>query len=251
MKYLFIISPTSSGSTFLSKALSKCSQTLSLYDEEEYMREGDYFLEHYGPAGWSTKYTTPRLWTEHPEYFSNSLYYDWEKIKENWHKAWRRDKKYNKVTYPIFVEKSPSNLMKAHFITKFFPNTYFILLLRSPFALYESIKRHVEEETKSKLDPIRVSTHIIDCFKWQLSNMQSLPNKLYIKYESIIKTPEIIEMHIRNFLPELKDIKFNDIINGNENIKNISPYELAHTKYLFKKEQTLFKYFQYNLDEIC
>jgi hypothetical protein len=248
-KFLFITSTNNSGSTVLLRFLEKCRNVLSLYGE------GQYFAEEYLPV--PVNFDVGRIWTEKAEVFADNNNYNWPEIKSTWESIWKKDAKYNNIIYNrVFVEKSAPNVLRAELLAREFENSYFIIMVRNPYAVTEGIKRQKGYSTE------RCINHWIASTKKQIENINSLKNNTWFTYENLCENPGQIEAQIKGFIPELADISFKHEIkvnpleigmrtglkNFNEaQISKLLPEDIAIINSCLSSERELLNYFGYEM----
>jgi hypothetical protein len=233
-QHLFILSPPFCGSTLLNEIISSsnnvsCNNNIGL-------REGQQL-----PIAKDILFTKER-WNPKKDI-------NWQVIHSIWDKYWDNSK-------DIFLEKSPPNICRAKKIEKEFQNAKFICLTRSPYAQVEGkMRRH---NTLAK----EAAELSIQYLKYQKENIEQLKNTLLISYEELAENPIKIKNSIISFLPELFDInidlKFNahnlrskknmTIINLNpEKIAKIKADDLIIINTIFREEEALLNYFNYQI----
>lgn len=231
IKHLFILSPPFSGSTLLNQIIESsknvsCNNNIGL-------REGQHL-----PIVNQILFTKDR-WD--PEKKIN-----WNKIHNIWNKYWDNSKK-------IFLEKSPPNICRAIDIEKEFKNSYFICLVRNPYA---QIEGHIRRYNTS----VEIATKLyIKYLKYQKKNILNLQNIILISYEDITEKTMEIKKQIINFIPEIKDINTKltfsahnlrgqklSITNLNaEKIKNLKTNEIKKINSILSKNKDLLNFFNY------
>ncbi len=209
IKYLFLLIANQSGSTVMTHQLAKCKRIVSFpFEKDEngddtYIREGQHILWKNNrlavPLPDHRKYGN--IWTEDADFFSNANNYDWDFAKEAWLDKWSRNPKFTQDN-PIYLEKSPPNVVRAHLLKNNFENPYFIVMVRNPFAHAEGICRRSNGRYNIK----RTARHSAEVLKWQLRNIQEIKELVYFTYENLIDNTKIVEDAIKHMLPELDDI---------------------------------------------
>ena len=233
-QHLFILSPPFCGSTLLNEILSSsnnvsCNNNIGL-------REGQQL-----PIVKDILFTKER-WDPKKEI-------NWQVIHSIWDQYWDKSK-------GVFLEKSPPNICRAKKIENEFQNAKFICLTRNPYAQVEGkMRRH---KTLAK----EAAELSIKYLKYQKENIEQLKSTLLISYEELAENPIVIKNSIISFLPELSDInidlKFNAhnlrskknmaIINLNhEKIAKIKADDLIIINTIFREEEALLNYFNYQI----
>ena len=233
-KFLFILSPPYCGSTLLNQLLST-SKNVSCNNELG-TREGQLLpgVKHF--------MFQKNRW-------SKEVKYDWEIIKNVWMKYWDQSK-------PILLDKSIPNIMRVEEIKKVFTNTYFICMVRNPYAQIEGIMRRNNTTAEYATD------FTLKCLHYQRENIEREKNILFFTYEELCEKEEQTIEKISKFLPEIKDIKANSkfkahnfktksamqIVNlNNEKISKIDKTHLSIINQILLKEKELLDYFNYNI----
>lgn len=175
-KYVFILCPPYSGSTLLWKLLSTSSNVSALPHEGQKLPETKEIMRD---APWNPDKKIP-----------------WKTIKEIWESYWDKEK-------IIHLEKSPPNIIRAKDLQEFFSPTFFIAMIRNPYALCEGLYR------RSNATMIEAANAWVTYAQYQKANIEQLNNLIFFKYEDLTeKTPEV-KAQISKFLPELIDIDTN------------------------------------------
>ena len=233
-QHLFILSSPFCGSTLLNEIISSsnnvsCNNNVGL-------REGQHL-----PIAKDILFTKDR--------WDPSKKIDWKEIHHIWNRYWNRSK-------PIFLEKSPPNICRAKKIENEFKNSRFICLVRSPYAQIEGEMRRYRTKAKEAAELS------IQYLKYQKRNIEQLKDTLLISYEELTQNTDTIKESIITFLPELSDIntelKFtahNIRAEKSMKITNLNPEKIARIKEndlsiinsVFKKEEALLNYFNYQI----
>ena len=233
-QHLFILSPPFCGSTLLNEIISSsnnisCNNNIGL-------REGQHL-----PVANKILFTKDR-WDAEKKI-------NWKLIHTIWNKYWDKSKS-------IFLEKSPPNICRAIQIEKEFPNSKFICLVRNPYAQIEGEMRRYGTSAKEAAELS------IQYLKYQKKNIEELKVVFMIGYEDLVNKTIKAKKNIISFLPELNDININmnfsahnlrvekslAITNLNsEKIENIKKDDLLIINSIFKKEELLLNYFNYQI----
>lgn len=233
-KYLFILSPPYCGSTLLNQIISQ-SKHVSV-NNPLHSREGQQL-----PEIKSMTYYFKRRWE--PE-----LPFDWKYRYSVWHKYWDRRKK-------ILLEKSPANLVRAKQIPDYFNPSYFIIMVRNPYAHCEGLMRRNNWPAK------RAAAHVMKTLYWQRENVNYLDNSLCVTYEELTTNTVKTVSRIQALLPELEEIntkrKFSahnfqkkkmHIQNLNEQkIQKIKTDDLKQMNDVFAKQPEVLSFFGYKM----
>jgi len=235
-KFLFILTPPYCGSTLLNQILST-SNNLSCNNHLG-VREGQLLPEvkdiMFYNKGWHNKVTYP-----------------WQDIKKVWMKYWDQ-RKY------ILMDKTNTNIMRVQEIKKVFDNTFFLAMVRNPYAHVEGIMRRNEATIEY------AANFALKCLRYQKENKENEKNILFISYEDLCDNKNKSVDRIKNFVPELgninSDLEFSahnfktkdkmKIQNlNNEKISKLSSNQINEINSYFKQEESLLSYFGYSIIE--
>lgn len=169
-KYLFVLSPPRSGSTVLWKLLATSPYVSALPKEGQ-------FLDSVSPL------MRGHHWNPEQEF-------PWVTIKAEWEKFWDMNK-------PIHLEKSPPNLIRAKEIENVFFPSFFIVMIRNPYAFCEGYIRRKGKSAAS------AAKFWLKCANFQINNIKNLSNVKYFTYETFTENPHEVRSQILEFLPEL------------------------------------------------
>lgn len=249
-KYLFITVPNNSGSKLLVQLVGGCRNAVYLPG----CREGERFVNI---ASANSRYWTQ---THQLETMENEDNYDFNHIKHEWMKLWKQCPNYKTADPKVFLEKSPPNVLRAQMYEKNFPNAYFLIMVRNPYATIEGILRRC-----TKKRPIDIATkHWIDTTKKQIENINVLERNTYFTYEELCDTPKKAKEKIVALLPELSDIQMRKKVtmpayvlkrNGsitmpptnlnNKQIKNLSKEDIESINKYLEGHEDLLEFFGY------
>lgn len=205
--YLFILAPPFSGSTLLTELIST-SPNASINKIDQQM-EGMQIPEarfFYG--------SFEERWNENFNYDLKKLDLIW---KNNWN--WKKS---------VLVEKSPPLLLRAkHLKSKYGNSTKFLVLIRHPFALYESLKRRRKWDVQTGTD------FIYKCLSSQKTTCEQFnEDSLLIKYEDLVSDKENFQRKFSNFIPELENLDFSKSFKShNYTGKNLKMVDLNKEKF--------------------
>lgn len=235
-KFLFILCPNYCGSTLLNQII--CTSKSVSVNNSMLTREGQQI-----PDVKHIMFPKER-WDE-------NIKFDWHFIKKMWMRYWD-------LRFPILLEKSPPNLLRAHDIKEVFKPCYFVIQYRNPYAHCESLMRRYE-----KYDPETAAKFALKCLRFQKSNIETLENAITISYEELATNPSKLIDEITTILPELSDIntskEFNthNFLNQDKKMKItdlnakkialISKEDLKIMSDVFSKEKELMDYFKYEI----
>ena len=233
-KFLFILTPPYCGSTLLNQLLStsknvSCNNHLGVREGQLLPEVKDIMFYN---KGWH-----------------NEVSYPWAKIKKVWMKYWDQRK-------PILLDKTNTNIMRVNEIEKVFDNTFFLAMVRNPYAQAEGIIR------RNGSSPEYAAQFALKCLRYQRKNKEINGNILFISYEELCDNKEESIEKMQEFIPELgtlkSDIEFSahnfktkgkmKIRNLNdEKIKNLSSDQIKIINSFFKNEEDLLSYFGYSI----
>ena len=163
------------------------------------------------------------VWTEKGHIFQDIINYDWPKIKEIWNNKWQLSEKWNENAR-VLIEKSPPNVLRAIMMEKIFENSYFIVMIRNPYAIAEGIRRRWGKTLQ------RSAKHWVESSRVQIENVEKLNNVIWFRYEKLCSRPEYVKNMIIDFIPELYDLNFNTSITGTHAINkaNSTPIKIIN-----------------------
>jgi hypothetical protein len=119
--------------------------------------------------------------------------FPWPEIKHRWEQEWDMKK-------PVLLEKSPPDIVRAFEIERVFRPSYFIAMIRDPYAFCEGRRRR--HKTAIELS----AKFWVTCATYQLQNIKGLENVIYFRYEDFAEHPEWAKSQILSFMPELRDL---------------------------------------------
>ena len=236
--FLFILCPPFSGSTLLHELLSTSSSVSP--NNTLGTREGQQLPK------------VRKLMWEKEDHYNLKEKYDWDLIKNEWLKYWD-------VTKPILLEKSPPHIARIQEIKKYFKPSYFICMVRDPYAQCESIIRR----NGADYDVEEAARFVIRCLYFQKDNIEKLDNILFFSYEELTTNPASISQKLKLFLPLLSDINISGIFKAHncrqenlpitnlnaEKIKQLDTVQLEAINSVFEKHMEILYYFNYKLIE--
>ena len=192
-KRLFILSPTNSGSSFLTKSLLMCQRTLCIpgtYSSEACLLP---LAKKWGVAG-AQKSRKGRI----------GAHFDIEIMRDIVEAAWRSHECWEPEN-KVLVEKSPGyDIFNAQKMDKLFPNPQFIILMRNPVAYTEGMRRR--EENASLANAKKIIDFWKLCAYKQRENFEKLDFSVVLTYEIMCDFPDQIEGLIKDFVyPQLND----------------------------------------------
>ena len=225
--FLFVLCPPYSGSTVLWKILGTSPQVSMLPKEGQFLDEVSDVMRN-EPYNIDTKMP-------------------WKKIRAAWELHWDSVK-------PIYLEKSPPNLVRAFEIEQEFAPCYFIAMIRNPYATCEGIYRRGDKALEE------TAKFWVSCAMHQKINIKGLKNIIHFTYEELVEDTSQIRNNTLSFMPELKslDIKIapkihsvfgrehRKITNLNHHkINNLSNQELSKINNVLEKHSEIMDFFGY------
>ncbi len=234
-KYLFILSPPFCGSTLLNEIISS-SSAVSVNNP-------------YGTREGQTLPTVRKImFNDANKRWDKTVDFDWDTIKKEWLKYWD-------IKYPVLLEKSPPNIMRAESLEKNFDPAYFIIFHRNPYAHCESLIRRNGAKAETAADAA------IQCLFYQKENISVLKNTVQISYEYLTDNTSAAVQMMKKLVPELEGINFNqkfsalNYMNKKMKIKNLNTDKINKLTYsqlneinsVFMKNKEILTFFNYEL----
>lgn len=196
--HLFVAPQNNSGSTFLTACLHRCRRVIALPCEGQHVPGfrgpvpgafGDALV--WGAAGCRT---AALLATE-------SLY-DWPVTR----RAWLAVARPASAAADLLVEKSPPNIARLDQLDRHVPGSRFLLLVRDPFAVAESVIRGRPDVPGIAR---RAGEHVVTTLGLQRANAEryvAAGRAVLVRYEDLCDDPTGTEARIRALVPELDDL---------------------------------------------
>lgn len=223
-KHLFIVCMNNSGSTALQESLMGCRSVIGLprqpgKESRATSSEGQVHASKYMPIPWENN--VGALWTEKKDLFGNSDNYDWHNIKKVWGRLWRESPEY-KDSGAVLLEKSPPNVLRAALLQEEFDNSYFLIMVRNPYATCEGMRRRYGKPLA------RSARHWCAATKRQIDNVKNLNNNFWFTYEQLCGKQKYVEKNIKILLPELYDFSLSRKVSGANSIDGKSSKEIKN-----------------------
>ncbi len=223
-KYLFILCPPACGSTLLWQILKTSPRVSAFKSEGQALVRALLFTSD----RWNPNKPIP-----------------WHKVKEKWHEHWDLDQ-------PVLVEKSPPHLVRAHQLEKQFPESYFIIMIRNPYAFCEGVKRR----WLNKVSYFNLAKFWVTCAKYQIDNNRHLQHCITFTYEDLTDNPEQVCQRIIDFVPDLEKLhpkREFDVFEREMSITNLNDRQIARLSdndifainEVCKRYPSFFSYFNY------
>ncbi len=182
-KFVFVLAPPYSGSTVLTRLLETSANVSNLPTEGQFV-----------PAVRDVMRFEP--WTA-----DQSL--PWDAIREVWEGHWDEAK-------PLWLEKSPPNIIRSEEISEHFDPAYFIAMVREPYAHIEGLARRSNvppmdlSKSASRTDCI---AHAVACWimfaSHQRDTIRNRKHVTWFTYETLTTEPLLVASQLKTFLPEL------------------------------------------------
>lgn len=190
-------------------------------------------------------------------FMKDRSHYDWEKTQKAWYfqaQAARRDAS-------IFVTKSPPFLLITDQLVEHFKQPRFLFLLRNPYAVVEGICRRTIVQESGRREALRnAAEHIMTCFDYQKHNIETYRSSgLFLTYESICSQPVASAQKVRDLIPELAELDFNQRIAvkgmydellrnmNDDHIGRLGPQDIRTINEVFVTKLDLMRFFGYEL----
>lgn len=173
--YIFILCPPYSGSTVLWHLIGTSDAVSLLPSEGQFLPDVRDAMRR-------------NPWSEDTEM-------PWLDIKAAWHKYWDSAK-------PLWVEKSPPNLVRAHAIAEHFAPAVFLVMVRDPYAHCEGLMR------RNGWTATRAAEFSLRCLTWQKKNAESLGSSLSFTYEDLVDAPERVCARLEALVPDLGQLDY-------------------------------------------
>jgi hypothetical protein len=188
--HLFLLVPNNSGSTLLHDLIATSSSVATL------PTEGQFHHNFVGPD--PIKLNVKHFFTIKEETFKNKKNYEWSIIKNSWNGSWKK----NNNNASIFLQKSPTDIVRAEMLLEQFSDARFIMMIRNPYAVVEGILRGNPDALIED-----AAQHALRCLEIQLENSEKYQNDLVLRYEDLTEDTENVVNNIMNYL-QINDISY-------------------------------------------
>jgi hypothetical protein len=228
--YIFILCPPFSGSTVLWKLIASSDNVSSLPQEGQFLPEIEDVARR---DPWNGEITLP-----------------WISFKQVWEKYWQ--------DLPYKIEKSPPHLIRANEIEKIFIPTFFVAMIRNPYAFCEGYSRRSSASMEDS------ASFWQRCARYQKSNIEQLSRILFFTYEAFTQETNMIIQQLQDFLPGLGSMDWKGnfesqsifgpiskkIANLNDvKIGRLSSEEISDINHVLSMDELLLQYYGYELIE--
>lgn len=153
-KFIFIGGLHRSGTSLLFQCLREHPQISGFKNTKAWEDEGQHLQSVYSPA--KTFGGTGRFGFNQASFMDENSELA---TSENSEKLFHQWEKYWDIQKPVLLEKSPPNLVRTRFLQKLFPNSFFIIVLRHPIAVYYATKRWCKNPLHSLVE------HLLRCYE--------------------------------------------------------------------------------------
>lgn len=185
-KFVFVLAPPYSGSTVLFRLLDTSAHVSALPGEGQFIAE---VKDEMRAAPWDEAHAL-----------------DWAHIRGVWETYWDQTK-------PLWLEKSPPNLIRAAAIEEAFDPAWFIVMMREPYAHIEGLARRADVPpmglTKSAARPTRIARAAelwLEFAKVQRASIDERAHVTWFTYEALTQDAPRIATQLKTFLPELGNL---------------------------------------------
>jgi len=248
VKHLFLLCPNNSGSSYINECFSK-SKFVSTLDNE-----GQLEFNFFGKKAKDFEENIFYIFTKKSREFKDDDYLNWLRTEAGWTEKWES----NNPEALWRFQKSPTDILRPHILLDVFVNLSFLIMVRDPYAMAESIMRLNPEASLED-----IANHCIDCLITQRSNNYLIGNNFTFKYEDMCDRPEWVEKNIKEkyniddfslSLPKNVTIKNkyeSSLTNKNkEHFSRLKKHQIDSLNNIFKNYEDTLDYWGYKiLDE--
>jgi len=242
-QHVFILCANHSGSTALYLLMST-SPNVSVIKSNGSILEGQIVprVKSHMPYA---KESDKGLFYLHKKTYKAFENYNWKEIKKEWFKHWD-------VKCPVLVEKSTTNLYRKNMLEENFYNSKFLIMVRNPYAMCESIKK------KHHVDVKLAIKHWIDTTEQQIHNFNQ--NSLIFTYEQLCDNTKDIVLKIIDFVPKIVNLEYKSYLNrpryesicgfknmNSEQINKLSNKEIKSINKELEKNKEILDFFDYKI----
>ncbi|MEM1114615.1 MAG: aspartyl/asparaginyl beta-hydroxylase domain-containing protein [Pseudomonadota bacterium] len=187
------------------------------------------------------------------EMFTDMDAYDWPGIRRVWEAQWEA----NNPQATIRVEKSPPNVVRMGMLDTVFPDAYFIVSWRNPYAMAEGILRN-----NPKAQIAQAGRHALRMLRYARENTERYGDRMVaMSYEEIAAAPQSLLDRLVQLLPEIGPLRVEAaseiVVKGSlyssihdmnaEQIANLSPWMIKQLNRVFEPYRDLLEAFDYEL----
>ncbi len=181
-----------------SNQVSTFSNTGVPEDEGQHLQSVFKAAKHFGGAGKFAFDTGARLDENSPLISPENK----EKLLGEWREYWEEDK-------PVWLEKSPPNIIRMRFLQKLFPEAYFVTIVRHPIAVSMATQKW-SQTSLGELIRHWIVAH--DIYK---TDRPEIRNEIFFSYEQMVRSPQSIIKALESFL-DIQIAYGDDLVNHNE-----------------------------------
>jgi len=244
-KHLFLLCPNNSGSTFIQESFRNCKNVAVLDDEGQFTPGFQSEI--------SSGHNLDFIFTLKPKLFENQKGdNEWHANEYYWNQIWNK----NNPDAEWKFEKSPPNILRPHLILDCFVNVSFIIMVRNPYAMAESILR--ANPNASIQD---IGNHVLNCLTIQRKNCYLRGTNLIFTYEDMCNRPEWVEQQVKDKF-KIDDftlvanknhskIQDNSVKNYNdEQISRLKKYHILELNKIFSTATDTLDFWGYSILEV-
>ena len=190
-KYVFVCGLPRSGTSVLGRNVARLEGCTGLTNTGELEDEGQFVQDVYARAdqcGGDGRFGfDPRMHlTETSDLLTSQ---NIAKLHQSWHQYWDGSK-------TIFVEKTPSNLLKTRFLQAAFPNSYFVVIRRHPVPVSLAIQKWKVNVTSL----YNLFEHWLHCHRLFDEDKRHLSRVYELSYEDYVENPGKYHEEIAQFI---------------------------------------------------
>lgn len=245
VKHLFLLCPNNSGSSYINECFKNSKYVSTLENE------GQDEFNFFGKKARDFEDNISFIFTKKARDFEDDDYIQWLRTEAGWTEKWEL----NNPDAEWRFQKSPPDILRPHILIDVFVNLSFLIMVRNPYAMAESIMR---SNPNASIEDI--ANHCIDCLILQRKNNYLVGNNFCFKYEDMCERPEWVENNIREkykiedfSLKLLKTQKIKNkydssLVNKNdEQIKRLKNHQIKVLNSVFEKYKDTIDYWGYTL----
>jgi len=143
--------------------------------------------------------------------------------------------------------------VRASQLEESFPNSYFIISVRNPYAFCEGLSRR---HLRNRGSYYNIAKFWIMCCRYQIRNIEELRNNIFLSYEDLTSNPEHTSKRIIEFVPDLDRISVEEqfavfeksmkIANLNkQQISRLSDGDIYAINQVLKEHPDIMSFFNY------
>lgn len=240
--HLFLLVPNNCGSSVLHDLIATSCDVAILPGE------GQFCPNFIGPL--ASMFGVAHYFTKKEEIFRNKNNYEWQVISDHWHALWKQ----NNMNAKILLQKSPPDILRANMLLDTFSNTKFIIMIRNPYAMVESILR-----ANSACSIADAAEHAVRCLEIQLEHSETYQNALVTTYEDLTENTDNFKNTLQNFLG-ITDIDSDSVFESKgytskiynmnaDQINRLNNKQIVEINHVFNQKQAVLTECGYSLIE--